>query len=72
VVPYLTAHRQLLCHDATLRHYGLAVLRAICWFRLLTSIGALLAKRLALSTGLIGLFLFLPGMSRLMLQEPPV
>ena len=58
MVPYLTAHRQLLRHDATLRHYGLAVLRAICWFRLLTSIGALLAERLALSTGLTGFSYF--------------
>ena len=58
MVPYLTSHRQLLRHDTTLRHYGLAVLRAICWFRLLTSIGALLAERLALSTGLIGLSYF--------------
>ncbi len=58
MVPYLTAHRQLLSHDATLRHYGLAVLRAICWFRLLSSIGAVLDERLALSTGLIGLSYF--------------
>jgi hypothetical protein len=55
VVPYLTGHRSLLRHGATLRHFGDAVLRAICWFGLLTSFGAFLAERLALSTGLIGL-----------------
>ena len=58
MVPYLTSHRQLLYHDATLHHYGLAVLRTVCWFRLLTSVGALLAERLALSTGLIGFSYF--------------
>jgi predicted MFS family arabinose efflux permease len=47
----LAAYRPLLRHRPTLRLYGVAVLRAICWFGLLTYFGAFLAEELALSTG---------------------
>ena len=57
----LAAYRPLLRHRPTLRLYGVAVLRAICWFGLLTYFGAFLAEELALSTGLVGLAYMLGG-----------
>jgi predicted MFS family arabinose efflux permease len=57
----LTAYRPLLRHGPTLRLYGVAVLRAICWFGLLTYFGAFLAQKLALSTGLAGVAYMLGG-----------
>ena len=57
----LAAYRPLLRHGPTLRLYGVAVLRAICWFGLLTYFGAFLAEELALSTGLVGLAYMLGG-----------
>jgi len=57
----LAAYRPLLGHGPTLRLYGVAVLRAICWFGLLTYFGAFLAQELALSTGLIGIAYMLGG-----------
>ena len=57
----LAAYRPLLHHGPTLRLYGVAVLRAICWFGLLTYFGAFLAQKLALSTGLVGVAYMLGG-----------
>ena len=57
----LAAYRPLLRHGPTLRLYGVAVLRAICWFGLLTYFGAFLAQKLALSTGLVGVAYMLGG-----------
>jgi predicted MFS family arabinose efflux permease len=57
----LAAYRPLLRHGPTLRLYGVAVLRAICWFGLLTYFGAFLAEELALSTGQVGLAYMLGG-----------
>jgi predicted MFS family arabinose efflux permease len=57
----LAAYRPLLRHGPTLRLYGVAVLRAICWFGLLTYFGAFLAQKLALSTGLAGVAYMLGG-----------
>jgi predicted MFS family arabinose efflux permease len=57
----LAAYRPLLRHGPTLRLYGVAVLRAICWFGLLTYFGAFLAQKLALSTGLVGIAYMLGG-----------
>ena len=57
----LAAYRPLLRHGPTLRLYGVAVLRAICWFGLLTYFGAFLADELALSTGQVGLAYMLGG-----------
>ena len=55
------AYRPLLRHGPTLRLYGVAVLRAICWFGLLTYFGAFLSEKLALSTGMVGLAYMLGG-----------
>src|SRR3712207_1785900 len=57
----LAAYRPLLRHGPTLRLYGVAMLRAICWFGLLTYFGAFLAQKLALSTGLVGVAYMLGG-----------
>ena len=57
----LAAYRPLLRHGPTLRLYGVAVLRAICWFGLLTYFGAFLAEELALSTGQVGLAYMIGG-----------
>jgi predicted MFS family arabinose efflux permease len=57
----LAAYQPLLRHGPTLRLYGVAVLRAICWFGLLTYFGAFLAQELALSTGLVGVAYMLGG-----------
>jgi predicted MFS family arabinose efflux permease len=57
----LAAYRPLLRHGPTLRLYGVAVLRAICWFGLLTYFGAFLAEELALNTGLVGVAYMLGG-----------
>jgi len=57
----LAAYRPLLRHGPTLRLYAVAVLRAICWFGLLTYFGAFLAQKLALSTGLVGVAYMLGG-----------
>ena len=57
----LAAYRPLLRHGPTLRLYGVAVLRAICWFGLLTYFGAFLADELALGTGQVGIAYMLGG-----------
>lgn len=57
----LAAYRPLLRHGPTLRLYGVAVLRAICWFGLLTYFGAFLSEKLALTTGMVGLAYMLGG-----------
>jgi DHA1 family inner membrane transport protein len=51
----LATYRPLLRHGATLRLYGVAFLRAVCWFGMLTYFGAFLGQRLGLTTGQIGL-----------------
>jgi predicted MFS family arabinose efflux permease len=55
------AYRPLLHHAPTLRLYGVAVLRAICWYGMLTYFGAFLGQRLGLSTGQVGLAYMLGG-----------
>ncbi|MBA3450931.1 MAG: MFS transporter, partial [Chloroflexia bacterium] len=57
----LAAYQPLLRHGPTLRLFGVAVLRAICWFGLLTYFGAFLGQKLQLSTGQIGLAYMLGG-----------
>ena len=57
----LEAYRPLLRHGPTLRLYGVAVLRAICWFGLLTYFGAFLGQELALTTAQVGLAYMLGG-----------
>ncbi len=51
----LAAYRPLLRHWTSARLYGVAFLRAVCWFGMLTYFGAFLGQRLGLSTGEIGL-----------------
>ena len=58
----LAAYRPLLRHGPTLRLYGVAVLRAICWFGMLTYFGAFLAERARRwDTGQVGLAYMLGG-----------
>jgi predicted MFS family arabinose efflux permease len=57
----LEAYRPLLRHGPTLRLYGVSVLRAVCWFGMLTYFGAFLAEKLALPTGLVGVAYMLGG-----------
>jgi len=58
---FLAAYRPLLHHAPTLRLYGVAMLRAVCWFGMLTYFGAFLAQRLGFGTGQIGLTYMLGG-----------
>jgi len=57
----LDAYDPLLHHGPTLRLYAVAVLRAICWFGLLTYFGAFLSQKLGLSTSQVGLSYMLGG-----------
>jgi predicted MFS family arabinose efflux permease len=57
----MAAYRPLLRHGPTLRLYGVAFLRAVCWFGMLTYFGAFLGQRLGLTTGQIGLAYMLGG-----------
>src|SRR5215211_2863636 len=57
----LDAYEPLLHHGPTLRLYAVAVLRAICWFGLLTYFGAFLSQKLGLSTSQVGLTYMLGG-----------
>ena len=57
----LDAYDPLLHHGPTLRLYAVAVLRAICWFGLLTYFGAFLSQKLGLSTSQVGLTYMLGG-----------
>jgi predicted MFS family arabinose efflux permease len=50
----LAAYRPLIRHVPTLRLYGVAMLRAICWFGMLTYFGSFLAQRLGFTTGQTG------------------
>lgn len=50
----MAAYRPLLRHGPTLRLFGASVLRAICWFGMLTYFGAFLSEDLGLSTRAIG------------------
>lgn len=55
------AYRPLLRHGPTLRLYGVAILRALCWFGMLTYFGAFLSQRLGLTTGQVGIAYMLGG-----------
>ena len=55
------AYRPLLRHTVTLRLYAIAVLRAICWFGMLTYFGAFLTQQLGFSTAQVGLAYMLGG-----------
>jgi predicted MFS family arabinose efflux permease len=55
------AYDPLLHHSPTLRLYGVSVLRAICWYGLLTYFGAFLSQKLGLSTSQVGLVYMLGG-----------
>jgi DHA1 family inner membrane transport protein len=57
----LAAYQPLLRHSPTLRLYAVSMLRAICWYGLLTYIGAFLGQRLGLTTSQIGLAYMLGG-----------
>jgi DHA1 family inner membrane transport protein len=57
----LAAYEPLLRHGPTLRLYGAAVLRAICWYGLLTYFGAFLAQQLGLTTDRIGIVYMFGG-----------
>lgn len=53
--PLLGAYRPLLRHGPALRLYGIAFLRAVCWFGMLTYFGAFLGQRLGFTTAQVGL-----------------
>lgn len=55
------AYRPLLRHGVTLRLYAIAVLRAICWFGMLTYFGAFLNQQLGFGAVEIGLAYMLGG-----------
>jgi predicted MFS family arabinose efflux permease len=55
------AYRPLLTHIPTLRLYTSSVLRAICWYGMLTYFGAYLGDELGLSTRAIGATYMLGG-----------
>jgi DHA1 family inner membrane transport protein len=57
----LAAYQPLLRHGPTLRLYGAAVLRAICWYGLLTYFGAFLGQQLGLTTDRIGIVYMFGG-----------
>jgi predicted MFS family arabinose efflux permease len=57
----LDAYDPLLRHGPTLRLYGVSMLRAICWYGLLTYFGAFLSQKLGLSTSQVGLAYMLGG-----------
>ncbi len=57
----LAAYRPLLGHGPMLRLYGCSILRAFCWFGMLTYFGAFLSQALGLSTGQVGLVYMLGG-----------
>ena len=61
VATLMAAYRPLLGHGPTLQLYGASVLRAICWFGMLTYLGAFLGDDVGLSTGAIGLVYMLGG-----------
>ena len=61
VASLLDAYRPLLHHEPTLRLFGVSVLRALCWFGMLTYFGAFLSQRLGLSTGQVGIAYMLGG-----------
>ena len=52
---------RFLRHAPTLRLYGVSVLRAVCWYGMLTYFGAFLGQRLGLSTAQVGLAYMLGG-----------
>ena len=58
---FLAAYRPLLRHGPTLRLYGVAMLRAVCWYGMLTYFGAFLGQRLGLTTGQVGLAYLVGG-----------
>lgn len=60
-IALVAAYRPLLRHTVTLRLYAIAVLRAICWFGMLTYFGAFLTQQLGFSTGQVGLAYMLGG-----------
>jgi predicted MFS family arabinose efflux permease len=55
------AYDPLLRHRPVLRLYGVSLLRAICWYGLLTYFGAFLSQKLGLSTSQVGLAYMLGG-----------
>jgi MFS transporter, DHA1 family, inner membrane transport protein len=55
------AYAPLLHHGPTLRLYAVSVLRAVCWYGLLTYFGAFLSQKLGLSTSQVGLAYMLGG-----------
>jgi MFS transporter, DHA1 family, inner membrane transport protein len=57
----LAAYEPLLRHGPTLRLYGAAVLRAICWYGLLTYFGAFLGQHLGMTTDRIGIVYMFGG-----------
>ncbi|MBA2755531.1 MAG: MFS transporter [Chloroflexia bacterium] len=57
----LAAYRPLLGHGPMLRLYGSSILRAFCWFGMLTYFGAFLGEDLGLSTRDIGFTYMLGG-----------
>jgi predicted MFS family arabinose efflux permease len=59
--PLLAAYRPLLRHGPTLRVYAISMLRAICWFGMLTYFGAFLGQELRLTTGQVGIAYMLGG-----------
>lgn len=57
----IDAYNPLVRHGPTLRLYGVSVLRAVCWFGLLTYMGAFLSQELGLTTSQVGLTYMLGG-----------
>ena len=57
----VAAYRPLMGQGPTLRLFGSSVLRSICWYGMLTYIGAFLGEELGLSTRNIGLAYMLGG-----------
>jgi DHA1 family inner membrane transport protein len=55
------AYEPLVRHGPTLRLYGVSVLRAICWYGLLTYFGAFLSQKVGLTTSQVGLAYMLGG-----------
>ncbi len=57
----LGPYRPLLRHGTMRRLYGATLLGAVCWFGLLTYLGAFLAEALGLGTGQVGLVYMVAG-----------
>lgn len=62
----LAAYHPLLGHTATLRLMAASLLRAICWYGMLTYLGAFLSTKLAFSADRIGLVYMLAGIGYLL------